>query len=93
MRPLLVATSISMMAAGSVPNAAECDYRNNEIDLFTKEKLVTRDSVDMTSWISASFKQIIGNRHEMSVRAIGIGGAKLHFRGRQAERHDATHTE
>jgi hypothetical protein len=73
MRPLLVATSISMMAAGSVANAADCDYRKNEIDLFTKEKLVTTDSVDMTSWISASFKQIISNRHEMSVRAIGIG--------------------
>jgi len=73
MRPLLVATAISMIAAGSVANAADCDYRKNEIDLFTKEKLVTTDSVDMTSWISASFNQFIGNRHEMAVRAIGVG--------------------
>lgn len=73
MRPLLVATAILMMAAGSVANAADCDYRKNEIDLFTKEKLVTTDSVDMTSRISALFGQIIGNRHEMTVRAIGVG--------------------
>lgn len=73
MRTSLVATAMAVMAASGVTNAADCDYRKNEIDLFTKEKLVTTDSVDMTSWISASFNQIIGNRHEMTVRAIGVG--------------------
>jgi len=73
MRSLLVATTISMMAAGAVANAADCGYRKNEIDIFTKEKLVTTESVDIRSWISASFNRFVGDRHEMTVRAIGVG--------------------
>ena len=70
---LLVATAISMFVAASTANAAECKYKQNETDLFTKEKLVRTDWFDMTSWISGSFNAAIGNRHEISIAAAGEG--------------------
>jgi len=72
-RLILVAAVISLFAAGSTANAAGCKYKQNEIDLFTKEKLVRTDWFDMTSWISGSFNAAIGNRHEISIAAAGEG--------------------
>jgi hypothetical protein len=69
----LVATAISMLMIASVADAAGCKYKQNEIDLFTKEKLVKTDWFDMTSWISGSFNAAIGNRHEISIAAAGEG--------------------
>jgi len=69
----LVATAISMLAIASVADAAGCKYKQNEIDLFTKEKLVRTDWFDMTSWISGSFNAAIGNRREISIAAAGEG--------------------
>jgi len=69
----LVATAISMFMAGSTANAAGCKYKQNEIDLFTKQKMVRTDWFEMTSWISGSFNAAIGNRHEISIAASGEG--------------------
>ena len=70
---VLIATAISMLTIGLTANAAGCKYKQNEIDLFTKEKLVRTDWFDMTSWISGSFNAAIGNRHEISIAAAGEG--------------------
>ena len=72
-RFVLIATAISMLAITSVADADGCKYKQNEIDLFTKEKLVRTDWFDMTSWISGSFNAAIGNRHEISIAAAGEG--------------------
>jgi len=72
-RLVSIATFISMIMTGSMANAAGCEYKQNEIDLFTKEKLVRTDWFDMTSWISGSFNAAIGNRHEISIAAAGEG--------------------
>jgi hypothetical protein len=62
-----------MLTIGPTANAAGCKYKQNETDLFTKEKLIRTDWFDMTSWISGSFNAAIGNRHEISVAASGEG--------------------
>jgi len=69
----LVTIAISLLAITSVADAAGCKYKQNETDLFTKEKLVRTDWFDMTSWISGSFNAAIGNRHEISIAASGEG--------------------
>lgn len=68
-----VLTAIAMLAAGSMANAADCKYKQNETDLFTKQKMVRTDWVDMTSWISGTFNKTIGNRHEISIAASSEG--------------------
>ena len=70
---VLAVIAVSMLATGSTANAAGCKYKQNETDLFTKQKMVRTDWVDMTSWISGSFNQAIGNRHEISIAATGEG--------------------
>jgi hypothetical protein len=70
---ILVTIAISLLTIASVADAAGCKYKQNEIDLFTKEKLVRTDWFDMTSWISGAFNKTIGNRHELSVAAAGEG--------------------
>jgi len=72
-RLVLVTAAISLLLAGPTTNAAGCKYKQNETDLFTKEKLVRTDWFDMTSWISGSFNAAIGNRHEISIAASGEG--------------------
>jgi len=70
---ILVATAISMFLAVPTADAAGCKYKQNETDLFTKQKMVKTEWVDMTSWISGSFNAAIGNRHEISIAATGEG--------------------
>ena len=72
-RLVLITAAISLLSAGPTVNAAGCKYKQNETDLFTKEKLVRTDWFDMTSWISGSFNAAIGNRHEISIAASGEG--------------------
>jgi len=72
-RLVLITAAISLLSTGPTVNAAGCKYKQNETDLFTKEKLVRTDWFDMTSWISGSFNAAIGNRHEISIAASGEG--------------------
>ena len=47
----------SCLVAGPVANAASCKYEVNEIDLFTKQHLVTTEWYSMTSSISTLMKK------------------------------------
>ena len=38
-RPIIIATIVMFLLAGSAADAASCKYKVNHIDLFTKEKL------------------------------------------------------
>ena len=72
-RPFIVTTIVAFLALSSAADAASCKYKVNEVDLFTKEKLVATEWYSMTSAMSSAFKILVNNRTSVSVAAMGEG--------------------
>jgi hypothetical protein len=65
--------AVAGVGAGAVANAASCNYEVNEIDLFTKEKLVSTEWHAMTSVVSSAFKIAVNERTSLFVAGVSEG--------------------
>ena len=69
MKGLIPAAAVfSMLSSISIANASECEYDKNEIDLFTKEKLVTTEWARFSGFYNTGIEAIFA-----SVSAITEG--------------------
>ena len=66
-----------MLAASPAADAASCKFKQNEIDDFTQQRLLKIDWVDMTGWMSSTFKRTIGDRKDIEIAAESAGGRSL----------------
>ena len=66
-----------MLAFGADANAASCEYKQNEVDDFTGERLVKSDWEKMTGWASSQFKRTVGARKDIEVGADWNGSQFL----------------
>jgi len=75
----LVALAVAalMLAASPAADAASCKFKQNEIDDFTQQRLLKIDWVDMTGWMSSTFKRTIGDRKDIEIAAESAGGRSL----------------
>ena len=76
-RLITIVTIAMLLFSGSAADAASCKYKDNHIDLFTKEKLVATEWYSMTSAMSAAFKIVTQNRASLSVAAVGEGNLRF----------------
>ena len=66
-RHLIVTIVALFLAAGSAANAASCKFEVNEIDLFTKQHLITTEWYSMTSVMSKAMLSIKFENEETSI--------------------------
>jgi len=72
-KPITFATIIAFLVISSAADAASCKFKVNEVDLFTKQKLVATEWYSMTSAMSSAFKILVADRTSVSVAAMSEG--------------------
>ncbi len=70
---ILTVTIFSFLLTSSVVEAASCKYTQNEIDSFTKEKIVTTQWISMSNTLGRAFKKMVDNQKKISVAASRNG--------------------
>lgn len=65
---ILSATAVTLLSANPIANASDCKYEKNEVDLFTKERLVTTEWAGFASYYNQGNEAIFA-----SVSAITEG--------------------
>ena len=73
---ILVTLTVAIAALCGHANASECEYRTNELDPFTQQKLATTRWSPLKSTLSSIVNQTIGNNSEIYVSAIRVGEQK-----------------
>ncbi len=70
---VLTVSIFSFLLTSTAVDAASCQYEQNEIDSFTKEKIVTTKWISMSNMLGRAFKKMVDNQKKISVAASRNG--------------------
>ncbi len=70
---LLAIAVFAFLVTSSVVEAASCKYTQNEIDSFTKEKIVTTQWISMSNVLGRAFKSMVDSQKKIAVAATRNG--------------------
>lgn len=74
MKLIILAVSIfSFLLTSAAVDAASCKYEQNEIDSFTKEKIVTTKWISMSNVLGRAFKKMADQQKKIAVAATRDG--------------------